>query len=95
LIYLQCLSDFLYEQLPVQSIPAWSRLTLKSLRKGLIFFATFRSQKAMSKQLDNVKTTYLIAVSSVLLASGMESVGSNIGDNYKLQMSLNIIFQAY
>jgi hypothetical protein len=49
----------------------------------------------MSKQLDYVKTTYLIAVSSVLLASGMESVGSNIGDNYKLQMSLNIIFQAY
>lgn len=34
----------------------------------------------MSKQLDYVKITYFIAVSSALLASGMESVGSNIED---------------
>ena len=71
------------------------QINIEIIKKGSHFFATFRSQKAMSKQLDYVKTTYLIAASSVLLASGMESVGSNIGDNYKLQMSLNIIFQAY
>jgi hypothetical protein len=35
------------------------------------------------------KTAYLIAASSVLLASGIES-GSNMGENYKLQMSIPI-----
>ena len=93
LVNVQCLDDLLYQQLPVQSVPANTHIVYKwimNYTKGGVGLDSHCTTKPEALEKCRWESgTYLIAASSVLLSSVIESVGSRKKKENQNQISRN------